>query len=99
MNWVSSIRSRLTNFSRNFIRKSIFPIIEKKWPSYALTISRSANNLSELFKLNDDLAKIDIKEYLLEDINKINLNVKNLDSYRFNNVIRFWIKENSFRGC
>ena len=85
------------NFSRNFIRKSIFPIIEKKWPSYASTISRSANNLAELVKLNDDLAKIDIKEYLLEDINKINLNVKNLDSYRFNNVIRFWIKKNNFR--
>ena len=43
------------------------------------------------------MAKIDIKEYLLEGINKINLNVKNLDSYRFNNVIRFWVKKNNFR--
>ena len=86
-----------TNFSRNFIRKEILPNIKKKWPSYANTISRSASNLADSDKLNNDLAIIDIKKYLLEDINKISTNVKELDDYRLNNVVRFWIKKNSFR--
>ena len=86
-----------TKFSRNFIRKSIFPVIEKKWPSYSETISRSAFNLSESVKLNEELAKIDIKKYLLEEDNRISVSIKELESYRFNNVIRFWIKKNNYR--
>ena len=86
-----------TKFSRNFIRKSIFPVIEKKWPSYSETISRSAFNLSESVKLNEELAKIDIKKYLLEEDNRIGVSIKELESYRFNNVIRFWIKKNNYR--
>ena len=86
-----------TKFSRNFIRKSIFPVIEKKWPSYSETISRSAFNLSESVKLNEELAKIDIKNYLLKEDNKVSVSIKELESYRFNNVIRFWIKKNNYR--
>ena len=85
------------NFSRNFIRKNILPIIKKKWPNYADTISRSALILSESNKLNEDLAEIDFKKYMHKEKNKIFLNVKELALYRFNNVIRFWIKENNFR--
>ena len=86
-----------TKFSRNFIRKEILPKIKEKWPSYSNTISRAANNLSDANKLNRDLAEIDIQNFLLNDINKISADIKNLDDYRFNNVIRFWINKNNFR--
>jgi len=86
-----------TSFSRNFIRKNIVPIIKKKWPNYSETISRSALILSESIKLNEDLAEIDFKKYSHKEKNKIYLNVKELELYRFNNVIRFWIQENNFR--
>ena len=33
----------------------------------------------------------------MKEKNKINLDVRELDNYRFNNVIRFWIKKNNFR--
>ena len=86
-----------TKFSRNFIRKEILPKIKEKWPSYSNIMLRVANNLSDADKLNTDLAKIDIQSFLLDDFNKISTDVKNLDDYRFNNVIRFWIKKNNFR--
>lgn len=84
-------------FSRNYIRKEILPKIEEKWPSYSSTISRAAKNLADADKLNRDLAEIDIRNFLLSDDNKISTRVKDLDDYRFNNVIRFWIKKNNFR--
>ena len=84
-------------FSRNYIRKKIFPVIIKRWPGCSETISRSAYNLSESMKLNDDLAEIDFQNFSMGEKNKINLDVKELDDYRFNNVIRFWIRNNNFR--
>ena len=84
-------------FSRNFIRKNIMPIVKNKWPNCNETISRSAFNLSESNKLNEDLAKIDFEKYFYETDNKISVNTRNLESYRFNNVIRFWIRKNNFR--
>ena len=86
-----------TKYSRNYIRKEILPKIKERWPSYSSTISRAANNVADAEKLNRDLAEIDIQNFLLSDDNKISTSVKNLDDYRFNNVIRFWIKKNNFR--
>jgi len=86
-----------TNFSRNFIRKEVLPIIKNKWPGSSATISRAAHNLYNSVKLNDDLALIDIQNYLLKDKNKISVNLRELDDYRFNNVIRYWIKNNNYR--
>ena len=85
------------SYSRNFIRKKIAPVIKEKWPSYAYTISRTANNAAQSMKLNDDLALIDIKKYLHLDKNKLSTNIKELDDYRFNNALRFWIQKNEFR--
>ena len=97
LNYIYDKSNDNINFSRNFIRKEVLPIIKNKWPGSSATISRAAHNLSDSAKLNDDLALIDIKDYLLNDKNKISINVRELDDYRFNNVIRFWIKNNNFR--
>ena len=91
--YIDDISNDDTKFSRNYIRKKILPIIKKRWPSYSETISRSAYNLSESMKLNDDLAEIDFQNFLMQEKNKINLDVRELDNYRFNNVIRFWVKK------
>ncbi len=85
------------NFSRNFIRKEILPIINHKWPGSSKTISRAAHNLYDSVKLNQYLATIDIKNYLLKDKSKISVNLRELDLYRFKNVIRFWILKNNYR--
>ena len=60
---IDDISNDDTKFSRNYIRKKILPIIKKRWPSYSETISRSAYNLSESMKLNDDLAEIDFQNF------------------------------------
>ena len=97
LSYVEDLSNNNTDFSRNFIRKEILPNIKRKWPSCASTISRSAQNLSELFKLNEDLAMIDIQKFLVNDICKLSTSVRSLDKYRCNNVIRYWISKNNYR--
>ena len=97
LSYVEDLSNNNTDFSRNFIRKEILPNIKRKWPSCASTISRSAQNLSELFKLNEDLAMIDIQKFLVKNICKLSISVRGLDKYRCNNVIRYWISKNNYR--
>lgn len=97
LSYVNDNSNSNISYSRNFIRKKVIPLIENRWPSYAYTISRSANNAAESMKLNNDLASIDIKKYLHEDMNKLGIGAKELSDYRFNNVVRFWIQKNKFR--
>ena len=97
LSYVEDLSNNNTDFSRNFIRKEILPNIKRKWPSCASTISRSAQNLSELFKLNEDLAMIDIQKFLVKNTCKLSISVKGLDKYRCNNVIRYWISKNNYR--
>ena len=97
LSYVEDLSNNNTDFSRNFIRKEILPSIKRKWPSCASTISRSAQNLSELFKLNEDLATIDIQKFLVKNICKLSISVRGLDKYRCNNVIRYWISKNNYR--
>ena len=97
LSYVEDLSNNNTDFSRNFIRKEILPSIKRKWPSCASTISRSAQNLSELFKLNEDLAMIDIQKFLVKNICKLSISVRGLDKYRCNNVIRYWISKNNYR--
>ena len=97
LEYIQDLSNYNINYSRNFIRKEIMPVIKRKWPSCTLTISRAAFNLAESAKLNEDLALIDIDNYLHEDVNKIKTAVRELKRHRFNNIIRFWIKKNNFR--
>tara|TARA_B110000240_G_scaffold143649_1_gene158954 strand:+ start:211 stop:1482 length:1272 start_codon:yes stop_codon:yes gene_type:complete len=97
LSYIEDQSNNNTDFSRNFIRKEILPDIKKKWPSCASTISRSAKNISESYKLNEDLAMIDIQNFLINNICKLNISVRSLDEYRCNNVIRYWISKNNYR--
>ena len=97
LSYIEDQSNNNTDFSRNFIRKEILPDIKKKWPSCASTISRSAKNISESYKLNEDLAMIDIQKFLVKNICKLSISVRGLDKYRCNNVIRYWISKNNYR--
>lgn len=86
-----------TKFSRNYIRKNIIPVIKEKWPSYSSTITRASFNLANAKKLSEDLAEIDMQKYACNNLNRINKNIKKLQDYRLNNILRYWIKANGYR--
>ena len=98
LDFITDSSNENINFSRNYIRSEILPVIEKKWPNYSKTIQRAINNISIAQKLNLELASKDFERFkVYGKKNIININVRSLEENRFNNVIRFWIGENDFK--
>lgn len=60
LEWIEDPSNIETRWNRNYIRHNVLPEIEKRWPSAAKTISRSAENCAEASELLNDLAQQDL---------------------------------------
>lgn len=60
LEWIDDPSNIKTRWNRNYIRHNVMPEIEKRWPSVAKTISRSAENCAESSELLTDLARHDL---------------------------------------
>ncbi len=59
LKWVEDESNRDTRFRRNFLRHEILPAIALRFPSYGVTIARSASHLAEASRLLDEVAVSD----------------------------------------
>ncbi len=59
LSWVEDESNENTRFNRNFLRHEIFPQLEKRYPSYKTTFSRTSRHLAEASGLLDELALLD----------------------------------------
>lgn len=83
-------------FSRNFLRKAIFPLLETRWPKIIASFSRTASHCQQAQTLLYDLALIDcpaLKASILDYLPLLALSRE-----RISNVIRFWLKHNQARS-
>lgn len=62
LDWIHDESNDNTSFDRNFLRHEIFPLLEKRYPSYKTSFSRSSRHLAEATHLLDDLAALDKKK-------------------------------------
>jgi len=97
LKWIEDESNQNTDFDRNFIRSKVLPILKNRFSYIIKVISRSTSHLAEAQYLLDDLAKIDLKNYLKSNNYKHKLQVKTLDKLsnsRAKNVLRFWLEIN-----
>jgi len=97
LKWIEDESNQNIDFDRNFIRSKVFPILKNRFSHIIKVISRSISHLAEAQNLLDDLAKIDLKNYLKSDSYKHKLQVKTLiklSHLRAKNVLRFWFEIN-----
>ena len=97
LKWIEDESNKNTDFDRNFIRSKVLPILKNRFNHIIKVISRSSTHLAEAQILLDDLAKIDLKNYLKSDNYKHKIKVKTLDklsNYRAKNVLRYWLELN-----
>jgi len=92
--WIEDKSNENTDYDRNYIRKEILPIIEKRWPSAVKTIARSADHQAGITEIlddvaNDDFKKISSSDMHLMEIEKINL----LPVHRRKYVLYFWLRK------
>ncbi|CAM8403185.1 MesJ tRNA(Ile)-lysidine synthase MesJ [Candidatus Methylopumilus universalis] len=97
LKWIEDESNQNIDFDRNFIRYKFLPILKNRFNHIIKVISRSSSHLAEAQYLLDDLAKIDLKNYVKSDNYKHKLQVKTLDKLsnsRAKNVLRYWLEIN-----
>jgi tRNA(Ile)-lysidine synthase len=62
LSWIEDESNADVGYPRNFLRHSLFPLLEQKFPAYRDTLSRSATHFAEASELLDDLARLDAPE-------------------------------------
>ena len=97
LKWIEDESNQNIDFDRNFIRSKVLPILKNRFNHIIKVISRSSSHLAEAQYLLDDLAKIDLKNYVKSNNYKHKLQVKTLDKLsnsRAKNVLRYWLEIN-----
>jgi len=59
LQWVEDDSNRDTHFHRNFLRHSVLPLLDGRFPAWRASLARSAKNLAEAADLLDQLAALD----------------------------------------
>lgn len=62
LHWIEDPSNQDRQFSRNYLRHQVFPVLTERWPQAMATMARSAAHLSEAQALLDELAQIDLAE-------------------------------------
>ncbi|WP_419711754.1 tRNA lysidine(34) synthetase TilS [Pseudomonas sp. NFX224] len=62
LSWIEDPSNQDRQYSRNYLRHQVFPVLSERWPQAMATMARSAAHLSEAQGLLDDLAQIDLSQ-------------------------------------
>lgn len=62
LSWIEDPSNQDRQYSRNYLRHQVFPILVERWPQALATMARSAAHLREAQGLLDELAQIDLAE-------------------------------------
>ena len=60
LQWIEDPSNADPQFSRNYLRQLVFPVLTRRWPQAAATIARSAAHVREAQGLLDELAVMDL---------------------------------------
>lgn len=90
--WIEDDSNTNTYFRRNFMRIEVLPMLAKKYNNLPKILSRVAKNQQQSFRLNNDLAQLDINNYQLLNNNLLNAKkLIQLENYRIINILRYHI--------
>ena len=92
--WLEDDSNRSEQFDRNFLRQSILPQLEARWPQLSRRWSRTAQNLGDNESALADLADIDLQTCAGEAARlgwRVNRSAfAALSTARRHNLVRFW---------
>ena len=94
--WVDDESNQDEQFDRNYLRHSIFPVVERRWPGFVKKIAQAQEWLRESEHLLIAYAKEDLV-YLDEQSEKVGKSIclnrfQQLSKVRQKHVLRTWVK-------
>ena len=60
LQWVEDPSNGDVQYSRNYLRQQVLPVLKQRWPQAATSMARTAEHLREAQDLLDDLARLDL---------------------------------------
>jgi len=89
LEWVEDESNADTIRRRNFLRRDVFPLLERQFPGARATVARAAAHLAEARELLDEMARADFERCAgAEGVNVAGL--RSLGEARAKNLLRYW---------
>jgi tRNA(Ile)-lysidine synthase len=94
--WIEDDSNSDSRYDRNFLRQQVIPLLQRRWPSLAQTLSRAALHQAEAAELLETLAELDfprVHNPLHGTLSITGLRLLSLP--RLHNVLRHWCRINA----
>ncbi len=93
LDWIDDPSNQDTEINRNYLRQTLWPLLQDRWPSLEKTIARSATHCQETSLLLAQLAEQDREQCQLQQDGHLSISaVKKLPVERQRNLLRFMIE-------
>lgn len=97
LHWIEDESNQNINFTRNFIRHEVMPLLKTRWTSITSTLARVADHCAEA----QELIESEINQYYLasQGTSFNTLSVKKILKYSEmtqRQILRYWIQKNNF---
>ncbi len=89
--WIDDESNQDHTFDRNFLRHAVLPELEKRWPSFCQTLSRSVGHCQDAQALLDEVAQADLEQVMIAEQVLSVPALLLLSKLRFNNVVRHFL--------
>jgi tRNA(Ile)-lysidine synthase len=93
LHWVEDESNSDESYARNFLRHSVLPVLEQRFPAYRDTLSRSARHFAEAGELLDELARQDMQGWVSGHPVDISL-LRAVSHGRAKNLLRYFLHVN-----
>lgn len=95
LTWIEDESNQNLRFARNFIRQTVMPLLQQKWPAVNKNLARTAMHCQQGQTNLDDLAVLDCST-LNSPILPLH-SLLDLPLNRLSNVLRYWLRRNQVR--
>jgi tRNA(Ile)-lysidine synthase len=93
LRWVEDDSNANRQYSRNFLRQDVIPLLQSRWPGVLTNLTRTASHCQQARQLVDELASMDSPDLSRATLSLTGL--KTLSWARISNVLRAWFKNNA----
>lgn len=101
LRWVDDTSNAEIEFSRNFLRAEVFPVLNQRWPGAAKQFSQATRQFAQAQTLLDELAQIDLaaarpaagQAVAGSEASLCLPPLLALTEERFANALRYWLRE------
>ena len=90
LHWVDDDTNFDERLDRNYLRRTVLPLVRERWPGAAAAVARSARHAAEARRLLDSLALADVERAAVGASLSVQ-RLRALDIARRKNAIRLWI--------